>query len=53
MEFTQAIRSLTRAGLVNNVTIQNEERFSSRDVLQALKKNLFSEKLLREKFPLG
>lgn len=36
MAFTQAIRSLIRAGLVNNVTIQDEERFSSRDVLQAL-----------------
>lgn len=30
MEFTPGIRSLTCAGTVNNVTVQNEEKFCSR-----------------------
>lgn len=30
MEFTQGIRSFTCAGIVNNVTVQNEEKFCSR-----------------------
>lgn len=33
MKFTQGIRSLTWSGRVNNVTVQNEEKFCSRGTL--------------------